>query len=209
MANLLYITCNVKPQDKSSTLSLGYEFLEEYLRWHPHDEVQMLDLYRDRIQRVNPDVLNAWGQIERGEICDIYTDEERRVMSRIWRLADQFAKCNKYVFVTHSINLWFPAEFKTYIDAICVPGITYRSMSHGAVGMLSDRDKKSLHLHAGPALPFGREHDLSAPYLRSVLNVLGVSTQETILLQGDDTKLRSNDEYEAVQQRLLEMARHF
>jgi len=33
MANLLYVTCNVRPQDRSRTLLLGYEFLEEYIRW--------------------------------------------------------------------------------------------------------------------------------------------------------------------------------
>ena len=67
MANLLYVTCNIRPQDRSRTLSLGYEFLEEYMRWNPKDEVQVLDLYRDNIQRVDLDVLNVWGRIERGE----------------------------------------------------------------------------------------------------------------------------------------------
>jgi FMN-dependent NADH-azoreductase len=32
MANLLYVTCNVRPQVRSRSLSLGYEFLDEYLR---------------------------------------------------------------------------------------------------------------------------------------------------------------------------------
>ncbi len=30
MANLLYVTCNVKPQDRSRSLTFGYEFLDEY-----------------------------------------------------------------------------------------------------------------------------------------------------------------------------------
>jgi hypothetical protein len=30
MASLLYVTCNVRSQTRSRTLSLGYEFLEEY-----------------------------------------------------------------------------------------------------------------------------------------------------------------------------------
>ena len=67
MANLLYVTCNVRTQNSSRILSLGAEFLEEYLRWNPRDEVQVLDLYRDSIQRVDQDVLNARGRIERGE----------------------------------------------------------------------------------------------------------------------------------------------
>lgn len=209
MANLLYVTCNVKPQNASRTLSLGAEFLEEYLRVSPRDEVQVLDVYRDSIQRVDLDVLNAWGRIERGEDDAIFSDEERRKMSRIWRLADQFSRCDKYVFVTHSINLWFPAEFKMYIDAICVPGRTYRVTSQGAQGRLSSLSRKSLHLHAGPPYKFGHEQDQSVAYLSSVLSFLGVVNQETVLLEGDHPGQGAREEYEAARHRVLALAHRF
>ncbi len=210
MASLLYVTCNVRPQDKSRTLSLGYEFLDEYLRRNPQDEVQVLDLYRDSIQRVDQDVLNAWGWIERSDdYLLLLSDEERRKMSRLWRLADQFDRCDKYVFVTHSLNLWFPAEFKMYIDAFCVPDRTYRLTPHGAKGMLRQLRRKSLHLHAGLSFAFGREQDMSVAYLHSVLNFLGVVDQETVLLDGDDPELGARDEYETARRRLLELARRF
>ena len=210
MANLLYVTCNVKPQDTSRTLSLGYEFLEEYLRRNPQDEVQVIDLYRDGIQRVDQDVFNALGRIEQGEdYILLLSEEERRKMRRVWRLADQFARCDKYVFVTHSLNLWFPAEFKMYIDAICVPERTYRLTQHGAKGALPDMCRKSLHLHASPPYKFGQEQDLSAPYLRSVLSFLGVTDQETVLLEGDDPERISEGEHEKARHRLLELAQRF
>lgn len=210
MANLLYVTCNVRPQDKSRTLSLGYEFLDEYLRRNPLDEVQVLDLYRDGIQRVDQDVFNALGRIEHGEdYILLLSEEERRKMRRVWRLADQFGRCDKYVFVTHSLNLWFPAEFKMYIDAICVPDRTYRITPQGAKGMLPDMCRKSLHLHAGPPYKFGQEHDLSVPYLRSVLSFLGVADQETVLLEGDDPERVSEEEHEKTRHRLLELAHRF
>ena len=210
MANLLYVTCNVKPQDKSRTLTLGYEFLEEYLRRNPHDEVQVLDLYRDNIQRVDQDVLSALGRIEQGEdYVLLLSEEERRKMSRLWRLADQFGRCDKYVFVTHSLNLWYPAEFKMYIDAICIPDRTYRLTSGGAEGMLSDRQRKSMHLHAGPTFKFGQEQDLSVPYLSSVLGFLGVAQHETVILEGDDPERVSGEDQEKARHRLLELACRF
>lgn len=210
MANLLYVTCNVRPQDRSRSLSLGYEFLDEYLRRNPHDEVQVLDLYRDGIQRVDQDVFSALGRIEQGkDYVLLFSEEERRKMSRLWRLADQFGRCDKYVFVTHSLNLWFPAEFKMYIDAICIPDRTYRLTPGGAEGILSDRHRKSLHVHAGPPFKFGQEHDLSVPYLRSVLGFLGVAHQETVFLEGDDPDRVSGEEQEAARSRLLELAHRF
>jgi FMN-dependent NADH-azoreductase len=210
MANLLYITCNVKPQNSSRTLTLGYEFLEEYLRCNPQDEVQLLDLYRDNIQRVDQDVLNALERVEQGkDYILLLSEEERRKMSRVWRLAEQFGRCDKYVFVTHSLNLWFPAEFKMYVDAICVQDRTYRLTPRGAEGMLVGLGKKSLHLHACPSYTFGRKQDQSVAYLRSVLNFLGVVDQETVLLDGDNPERVSNEEHEADRSCLLELAHCF
>ena len=209
MTNLLYVTCNISAQDVSRTLSLGAEFLEEYLLMNPQDEVQVLDLYRDNIQRFDRDVLNARRRIERGEDYGFLSYEERRKMGRLWRLAEQFDRCDKYVFITHSLNLWFPAEFKMYIDAICVPDRTYRLTPHGAQGMLSSAYRKSLHLHAGSPYAFGQEQDLSVAYLRSVLNFFGVADQESVLLQRDDMEQGSNGGFEEVRHRLLELARHF
>ncbi len=209
MTNLLYVTCNVRDQNHSRILSLGAAFLEEYLLTNPQDDVQVLDLYRDSIQRVDRDVLNARRRIERGEDYGLLSYEGRRKMGRLWRLAEQFDRCDKYVFVTHSLNLWFPAEFKMFIDSIFVPDRTYCLTPHGAQGMLSATYRKSLHLHAGPPYEFGQEQDLSVAYLRSVLNFFGVADQETVLLQGDDLERGSKEEYEAARRKLLHMACRF
>ena len=209
MANLLYITCNVRPQDRSRTLTLGYEFLEEYLRCNPHDEVQVLDLYRDNIQRFDLDIHNAFGRVASGEKYSLHSYDELPKVIRMLRLADQFCTCDKYVFVTHSLNLWFPAEFKMYVDAICIPDRTYRLTPGGAKGILSDRQRKSMHLHAGPPFKFGQEQDLSVAYLRSVLSFLGVAHHETVFLEGDDPERISEGEHEKARHKLLELARRF
>jgi len=209
MANLLYVTCNVRPQDKSRTLTLGYEFLEEYLRCNPQDEVQVLDLYRDVIQRFDLDVHNAFGRVAGGEKYSLHSYDELPKVIRMLRLADQFCTCDKYVFVTHSLNLWFPAEFKMYIDAICVPDRTYRLTPGGPEGMLPDRHRKSLHLHAAPLHKFGQQQDMSGAYLCSILSFLGVTDQETVFLDGDDPERASGGEHEKARHRLLELARRF
>lgn len=209
MANLLYVTCNVRPQDKSRTLSLGNEFLEEYLIRNPQDEVQILDLYRDSIQRVDLDVLNVWWRIELGEDYSFISDGERNKIARLFRLADQFRRCDKYIFVTCSLNLWFPAEFKMYIDAIGIPDPTNYMTPLAAKSMFPGQPKKSLHLHACTPHYFVQEQELSSAYLRSVLSFLGVTDHETVLLEGDNPEQGSKDEYETVRHRLLELARRF
>jgi len=209
MANLLYITCNIRPQDRSRTLSLGNEFLEEYLRWNPKDEVHVIDLYRDSIQRVDQEVLNVWWRIERGEDYSCLSDGERYKIARLIRLADQFRRCDKYVFVTCGLNLWFPAEFKIYIDAIGIPDPTSRTTPLAAKSMFPEQIKKSLHLHACSPYRFVQEQELSVAYLRTLLNSFGVADQETAILRNDDPEQGSKEEYETVRGRLLELAMRF
>jgi FMN-dependent NADH-azoreductase len=209
MTNLLYVTCNVRPQDRSCTLSLGNEFLEEYLRRNPQDEVQVLDLYRDSIQRVDLDVLNVWWRIERGEDYSFLSDGERNKIARLLRLADQFRRCNKYVFVTCSLNLWFPAEFKMYIDAIGIPDPTNNMTPLAAKSMFPNQSRKSLHVHACSPHNVVQEQELSVAYLRSVLNFLGVTDHETVILEGDDPERVSGGEHEKARHRLLELAHRF
>lgn len=209
MANLLYVTCNVRPQDKSRTLSLGNEFLEEYLRRNPQDEVQVLDLYRDYIQRVDQDVLNVWWRIECGEDYSFISDVERSKVARLIRLADQFRRCDKYIFVTYSLNLWFPAEFKMYIDAIGIPDPTNLMTPLAAKSMFPGQRKKSLHLHACSPHNFVQEQELSVAYMRSVLSFLGVTDHETVILEGDDPERDSGGNHEKARHRLLELARRF
>ncbi|MDA8413078.1 MAG: NAD(P)H-dependent oxidoreductase [Desulfobacteraceae bacterium] len=209
MANLLYVTCNVRPQDRSRTLSLGNEFLEEYLRRNPQDEVQILDLYRDSIQRVDLDVLNVWWRIERGEDYSFVSDGERNKIARLFRLADQFRRCDKYVFVTCSLNLWFPAEFKMYIDAIGIPDPTNRMTPLAAKCMLPGQSRKSLHVHACSPHDFLQEQELGVAYLRSVLSYLGVTDHETVLLEGDDPERVSEVDHEKARRRMLDLAHRF
>ncbi|MEW6720612.1 MAG: NAD(P)H-dependent oxidoreductase [Thermodesulfobacteriota bacterium] len=212
MTDLLYVTCNVRNPEASGSLSLGHEFLEEYLRWNPQKAVRFLDLYRDSIQRIDQDLLDVWERIGRDESYALFSDEERRKIYRIWRLADQFGACDRYIFVTHSLNLWFPAEFKTYVDAICVPGRTYRLTPQGAKGTFHDGGRRSLHLHAGPPFPFGKEQDQSVAYLRSVLQFLGVTDQVTVLLPTDNperSSVEAKEKYKVARRRLLGLARVF
>lgn len=206
MANLLYITCNLVPQEQSNSLSLGYEFLKEYLRCNPAVEVQTLDLYRDTIQRFDIDIHNALARITQGGEYGLLSYDEQPKVVRMLQLADQFCTCDKYVFVTNSLNLWFPAEFKMYIDAICIPNVTLRLTSHGVKGMLPGEPKKSLHIHTTPLCG---EDDLSVAYLTSILKFFGVIDHMTLLLNGDDIKKETTNDYTRARRKLLELAHHF
>jgi FMN-dependent NADH-azoreductase len=186
MAKLLYVTCNLKPVEHSRSLSVGKEFLDEYLKQNPDDEVQFLDLYRDNIQRIDADVLSGWGKMCKGESFASLTSDEQHKIGQIWKHADQFIAADKYVFATPMYNLGFPAEFKMYIDAVCVVGKTFNYTPTGPVGLLKDQGRKCLHIHSNGGFHFGKEEDHSVPYLRSVMGFMGIEDFEAVVVEGVD-----------------------
>lgn len=186
MARVLYVTCNLKPVERSRSLSVGKEFLDDYLKYNPDDEVQMLDLYRDNIQRIDADVLSGWGKMRNGESFASLASDEQRKIGRIWSHADQFVSADKCVFVTSMFNLGFPAEFKMYIDSICVVGKTFVYTPTGPVGLLKNRGRKCLNIHANGGFHFGKAEDHSVPYLKSILGFMGIEEFESVVIEGTD-----------------------
>lgn len=186
MAKILYVTCNLKPVEHSRSLSVGKEFLDEYIRQNPSDEVHFLDLYRDNIQRIDADVLSGWGKMRKGASFDSLPSDEQRKIGRIWKHADQFIGADKYVFVTPMFNLGFPAEFKMYIDTVCVVGKTFNYTATGPVGLLKNQGRKCLHIHSNGGFHFGKEEDHSVPYLKSIMGFMGIDNFETVVIEGVD-----------------------
>ena len=186
MATVLYVTCNQKPAKLSRSLTVGKAFLDEYLWQNPTDEVQVLDLYRDPIQRIDMDVLSAWGKLRQGQGVASLTDDEARKIIRINNLADQFIAADKYVFVTPMWNLGFPPELKMYIDAVCVVGKTIAYTDQGAIGLLQGLGKKCFHIHSSGGFHHATEGDHSVPYLRSILKFMGIEDFQAVVLEGVD-----------------------
>ncbi|HEU0264445.1 MAG TPA: NAD(P)H-dependent oxidoreductase [Geobacterales bacterium] len=186
MAKLLYVTCNLKPVELSRSLSVGKSFLDAYLRQNPSDEVHVLDLYRDNIQRIDADVLGGWGKMRNGESFASLGSDEQRKIGRIWKHADQFMTADKYVFVTPMFNLGFPAELKMYIDAVCVVGKTFTYTPTGPVGLLKNQGRKCLHIHSNGGFHYGKAEDHSVPYLKSIMGFMGIDDFEAIVVEGVD-----------------------
>jgi FMN-dependent NADH-azoreductase len=165
---------------------VGSAFLQEYGQKHPDDEIQMLDLYRDPIQRIDSDVLAGWGKLRHGQPFIALSEDEQRKISRINRLADQFVAADKYVFVTPMWNLSFPAELKMYIDCICSVGKTFIYTDKGPKGLLQGKGKACLHIHSSGGFHYGKPEDYSVPYLKSVLTFLGIENFASVVVEGVD-----------------------
>ena len=210
MASILYVTCNQKPVSMSRSLTIGREFLKQYMRINPSDRIDQIDLYRDPIQRIDMDVLSGWGKLRQGQEFSALTVDEARKIIRINDLADQFIAADKYVFVTPMWNLGFPAELKMYIDAVCVVGKTIAYTDQGAVGLLRGFGKKCFHIHSSGGFHHATEVDHSMPYLQSILKFMGVEDFQAVVLEGVDAlPHKANDFTQTAIDQCREMATSF
>ena len=195
MADILFIKCNLKPVQDSSSQILAKAFLETYLQKNPNDRIDFIDVYRDPIQRIDTDVLSGWNKLQAGNDFVTLTREEQRKIMNIDRTADQFAAADKYVFVTPMWNLGFPAELKAYIDSVCVVGKTFVYTKQGPKGLLRGLGKKCLHIHSNGGFHFGKEEDHSVPYLKAVTNFMGIDDFEAVVIEGVDALPHKKDEF--------------
>lgn len=185
MSTLLCVIAHPLDATKSASVAAASEFLSSYRDAHPSDEVLYLDLYRMDIPLLDKDVFSGWEKLNSGCSLDQLSSEERRKVVQLQALVDQFVTADKYVFVTPLWNFSYPPLMKAYIDAVSVPGKTFKYTSHGPVGLL--KDKKGLHIQARgsvytdtprASLESGHSH------LDKVLQFLGFPALEGLFIEG-------------------------
>lgn len=193
MAKLLYITCNLKPVELSRSLTVGAEFLNEYQRCNPGDEIHFLDLYRDNIQRIDADVLAGYEKMLSGHPPAALTFDEQRKIVRMCRLVERVILLDKYVPVISTWDPGFPtklkmyAELKMYMDTIFVPGETHKCLPDRTKELLKNAGKKCLLIRSTSGLNYAKEEDNFLLQLTSVLALLGIEDFMSLDICGPDT----------------------
>lgn len=185
MSKVLYITANPKSEKDSFSLSVAEAFLATYRQANPQDEIIPLDLYKMNIPLIDEDVFNGWGKLQQGVAYDQLNPREWNPIGQINQLCDQFIAADKYIFVTPMWNLGLPPKMKAYIDTFFMAGKTFKYTENGPVGLLEN--KKAVHIQArggvyseGPAKAF----EFGDSYLRTALTFLGVTSIESIIVEG-------------------------
>ena len=107
-------------------------------------------------------------------------------------------------------NLGFPAEFKMYIDAICLVGKTFAYTATGTEGLLKNQGKKCLHIQSNGGFHYGRREDHTVPYLQSIMELMGVEDFEAIVMEGVDLMPQRVDEFRSTAiEKAIDAARRF
>ena len=81
-----------------------------------------------------------------------------------------------------------PSALKSWIDQICRAGLTFNYTETGPVGLL--KDKRAVPTITLGGVPVDSSVDFATPYLRQVLNFIGIQDIQTV---GADQQVTTTD----------------
>lgn len=170
MSKVLYIKANVKPEGQSRTFKISDNFIEEYKKNNPNDEIITLDLYKEGINFLSKEGISLHRPAP---------GEGRN--HPVLKYAYQFAEADKYIVAAPMWNLNIPAILKAYIDYVCVTGITFKYTANGPVGLCEG--KKAVHIVSrGGAYSEvqASAFEMGDRYLRTIFGFFGITDFATI-----------------------------
>lgn len=199
MTKVLFITANPNDENGSFSMAVGKVFIETYKETNPTDEIVTVDLFKEEIPNLDADVFSGWGKLRAGQPMDALSTEELGKVNRLNDILDQFISADKMIFVTPLWNYLFPAVVKAYIDAVAVPGKTFKYTEKGSVGLL--QGKKVLHIQARGDF-YSEGHplahlELGNRYLKQLMAVMGITEFESLFIEGHDAMRHKAEEIKA------------
>lgn len=193
MNKILYIKANIKPEGQSRTFKVSDNFVEEYKKLNPQDEVTVLDLYNENIDFLKGEDLGA--------VFGPKTEESKN--HPILKYAYQLAEADKIVLAAPMWNLGMPAIVKAYFDYVSVTGIAFKYTANGPVGIVNAKKALIVSGRGGnySSAPMDA-YEMGERYAKTILSFYGIPeilslAAENLDVQGLDTEQIVNDAVEA------------
>lgn len=189
MKKLLYISVNSKPEEMSTSKTVGREFVSRFIRKYPEYSILELDIYNEYIPELNARYLKSRGELVYGNDYQKLNNDDKRAVDRIDELCNQFISADVYVIAAPMWNLMFPARLKMYIDCIIQKDKTVEISEHGVRGLLDDKERKMLYIESsGGKYPkiINWKIDHGVNYLQDIFKFLGIDRFEKLMVRGVD-----------------------
>ena len=167
MEDVLFINACARPE--SRTLDLAQSLLEKI-----NGDVQRLDLYDAQLSP-----LDAQGIVFREQ-----AGKAQDFSNEVFDFAKQFAKVDTIVVAAPYWDLLFPAILRTYLETVCVTGLTFRYSEEGCPLGLCKAKKAYYVTTAGG---FIGENNFGFMYVKALFQQLfGIEQVEFISKEGLD-----------------------
>jgi FMN-dependent NADH-azoreductase len=208
MPKLFHLRCSPRPDSESSAGADA--FLARFREARPDWEIDVMDLWRERLPEFEGAPLEAKYAVQNGKA---FTDAESDAWAVIERMAVRFALAERVLISTPMWNFGVPYKLKQWIDIVNQPGLTFRfDPAVGYIPLIKDRPTIVI-LACGSDFVTGMNRgrtDMASPYIREALRFMGVRDARFVLI-GPTTgpKAPIDDARQRARARLVEMAATF
>lgn len=187
MKKLLYITVNSKPEEISSSKTVGRAFVNRFLALHSDFEVEELNLYETHLPRLEYEYFERRNAMVREEDFGKLRPKQQVDVHRIIKLTDQFKSADMYVIAAPMWSLSFPAPLKEYLDCIVIDGKTVSINEDRIEGLLSDKPRGLVYIQSsGGRVPLllRKVMNRGLNYVLDMMELMGIKNIEELLVDG-------------------------
>jgi FMN-dependent NADH-azoreductase len=191
LKKLLYIPVNTKPENLSTSKTVGREFVNRFLAANPDYQLIENDICNQYIPELNYKYYKNRAELVSGEDYEKLTQEEKQAIDRIKVLCDEFASADVYVIAAPMWSTLFPARLVTYIDCVVQKDKSIKITDEEVTGLLDDKDRKMVYIQASggsfPRILSGKINH-GANFLEDLFKFLGVKKFEKLMVEGTGEK---------------------
>ncbi|PYG89953.1 FMN-dependent NADH-azoreductase [Ruminiclostridium sufflavum DSM 19573] len=190
MKKLLYITVNTRPEEMSSSKTVGRKLANSILEKHTDMVLEELDLYKEHIPQLKSCYFQSRSTIANAEALMKLSNEEQQEVRQILRLCDQFIEADIYLLAAPMWSLSFPAPLLEYIDCVVLGDKTIAFEDKKPHGLLNDKERIFIYVQSsGANIPWIIRPALNKGlnYVHDIMKFIGISKFEELLVDGTGT----------------------
>ena len=184
---LLHIDSSARFEGSESR-QLSAQFVNQWVKNHPEFEVKVRDIVSVPLPHLDEVMLGAMMTT-----ADKHDSKMSIIVKRIDSLVEEFLQADMIVIGAPMYNLGIASTLKAYIDHIVMAGRTFAYTEAGAVGLVKNKPVYIVTARGG--IHAGLSSDQQTPYLKTVLNFLGLEDVRFIhsegLNMGDEIRNKS------------------
>jgi FMN-dependent NADH-azoreductase len=191
MKKLLYIVANSKPEELSSSKSVGRALVDGLMKKFKEFSMEELDLYNEHIPRPKYSYFSSRSTLANSDTLSKLTTQEQNDVQQMTKLCDQFVAASVYIVASPMWSLSFPAVLKDYIDCIiqAEKTITFNN-NNKPEGLLNDRPRTFIYVQSsGANIPWLLKPtlDKGLNYVEDIMKFIGISKFDELLVDGTGT----------------------
>lgn len=187
---MLYIIANSKPEEISSSKTVGRALVQSIMDQYEDISLEELDLYKEYIPRPKYSYFNSRSSLVSGDNLTKLTAQEQKDVQQMIHLCDQFVAASICVVASPMWSLSFPAILKDYIDCIIQAEKTITFKGKKPEGLLHDKPRTFIYVQSsGGNIPWIMRPmlDKGLNYVEGIMKFIGISKCEELLIDGTGT----------------------